>query len=547
MRKNSLLLTLLLSLSLVSCGGGSNNSESNSIESDSVIDSDTNESESFIESESESESVSESEEHDFTYYLENRVNFKQFFTEWLERNELTSIDYTLDDTKAYKKGVSEVYVYLAQNELIYQASFEGVDETQSYNETKYYGLFPNSGLYYEVELSDTKNRSTRYTLSDVEEDINLYRDVINLSEAENRISNNSKKYGTSIVGQTLGWNIYVNGTTGFNDLSWSYDYDSSKDEYYVYGETVVVGSLDITRYSFEATIFKENIIEGSLNSTAYKKDDFDLELNIPKDGVSEKNHKNSVIKAATYGEKERVTESSYIGINSLFISEITSFTFKQSLYDAILGTEVYGNANEVFADSIIEFRYDQLLETTTFLPETARDFESIVIVASSNEEVVYRDEFGYWRVSSQIGGKTTLTIGTYNRTLFSFLVEVVKNPTIHPTPDFSNEAIKAVTEDVIISQNTDNTYDVSIPVSGEAASVFAIPTTNEGPFNLVDFAFNYNDYSFYPSFLSDNSFYEGEGLNYVYIEIYGYKATKAPLEIVNQDGETVYNFTVTVR
>ena len=63
----------------------------------------------------------------------------------------------------------------------------------------------------------------------------------------------------------------------------------------------------------------------------------------------------------------------------------------------------------------------------------------------------------------------------------------------------------------------------------------------------MDFAFNYNDYSFYPSFLSDNSFYEGEGLNYVYIEIYGYKATKAPIEIVNQDGETVYNFTITVR
>lgn len=539
MKTHKLSLALLSVLCLVGCDGNNSSPSDESLES---LESIEESSESI-----ESEESSESEEVNFIDLLSTRQGFKTYFQSWIDNTSISSLSYRLDDTKSYKQGVSEVEIAINQNELLMNTNFEGVLSENSFTETLYLGLFEDDNIFYNIKNNSLNPKATKYNITD--EESPLFNNTITLEDASRQLRNNQRNYGASLISNTLGWNTYISGTAGFNELDWFVDFEEDEQIYYVGGSAVVVGSLDITTHFFSCCIDLEGkLLSGQLETTAYYKDDFDLELNIPEDDAEEKNHKKSYITSIGYEILEVAEEPSF-DTSSLFIEEINSFTFVPTVYDEILFEDIVGEENTVFANTALMLDYTFLSQFVTYSPETAIDFSTIVITDSSDHSIInFHDDYGYWMVGNRVGESCILTFGNvFNPNMYELEVTIVANPTYHPAPQFSSGDFEKVTGNVTFTKDND-VISVNISKADQnKGAIFAIPTINEGPFNLSSLSFNYTGFDIYPSFETDPEFQESTlGFNYVYVEIFGYETSNTKVSIVDEEGLNLISFNVVV-
>ena len=264
--------------------------------------------------------------------------------------------------------------------------------------------------------------------------------------------------------------------------------------------------------------------------------------------MEEKNHKKSYISSIGYETLEVVEEPTF-DASSLFIEEIESFTFVPTVYDEILFEDIIGEDNTVFANTALMLDYTHLSQFVTYSPETAIDFSTIVITESSDHSLInFQENYGYWLVENRVGETCTLTFGNvFNQNMYELEVTIVANPTNHPVPEFSNGDFVKVTGNVSFTKDNDITNVNILSTDQNTGAIFAIPTTNEGPFNLSSLSFNYTGYDIYPSFETDPEFQESAlGFNYVYVEIFGYEVSTTQVNIVDEDGQNIISFNVVV-
>ena len=396
-------------------------------------------------------------------------------------DSIRSFNVKIESENSYGKTFSDYEYVIENNEITIKTNITS-DEVST-SATQYYGFIENTvyELYSSVP-SDSFDYVNRNTYSDTE--------IADAKDEFARLVNeNDFKY---FINDTA---FGIGGYFIESNIDTTFRITNSNDETSIHSKACDLG----LEYMFIAEFDSENKAkEISVSKKSYSSSDWDEENNAPKVGSTPIYTYSYEISDFSYG-RETVSETS-ISFEGYFIQslsgEVKLYTSYQDV-DTMVTTK--SEANKLFPESIISTAnlFDDGL---TYSPETAIDQSSIVITSSSNENAVYKDDYGRWVTTTAIGEKSTLTLGNNsNPSMISVEVEIVEL-SFNTTVDDSKYAtlIPASIKEwgAYDIKNSQYYFETTLSIANGEVVTYGLPADNAGPFkDLGKITYTYSDES----------------------------------------------------